>query len=208
MITKRKRYRSDIMAVVHQTMSGMHDAGVVDAHTMREFDAMCLGERRQPEAPPQQPRAEDRYRYLGSGLDNVYLRNGYEFRQTDSGLEVVCIDDVMGLHRAIARSVCDLRRPPAPKEFKFLRKELDLSQRQAATMLGVDEQTVSLWERGNSPLNPAAEMLLRVLMKETLSGNAEVKSALERYCELDREERESQKALEFEIRQQDWGLAA
>lgn len=149
------------------------------------------------------------YQYLGCGLDNIHLRNGYEMRRTESGSEVVWIDDVKGLHRAIAQCVCDLARPLSAKEFKFLRKELDLSQRQVATMLCIDEQTVSLWERGNSPINPAAEMLLRLLMKETLSGNAEVKGALERLCEIDRKEREGAvPSLEFEMRQHDWRLAA
>ena len=116
------------------------------------------------------------HQYLGSGLDNIHLRNGYEVRQTASGAEVVAIDDIKGLHRVIAQSICDLARPLAAKEFKFLRKELDMSQRQVAAMVGVEEQTVSLWERGNTAINPAAEMLVRVLMREhqrsTKSSNA------------------------------------
>jgi putative transcriptional regulator len=193
---------------MHETMSGMYEAGVVGAHTMRKFDAMCLPKGEQPDTRPRRSGVARRYRYLGCGLDNIHLRNGYEFRQTQSGTELVWIDDVKGLHRAIAQQVSDLPRPLTPKEFKFLRKELDLSQRQVTAMMRVDEQIVSLSERGNSPINPAAEMLLRVLMKETLSGNAEVKAALERYSALDREERASETALEFEMRQHDWRLAA
>lgn len=37
-----KRYRSDIMAAVHETVQGLHDAGAVDKRTMKAFDAMCL----------------------------------------------------------------------------------------------------------------------------------------------------------------------
>lgn len=37
-----KRYKSDIMAAVHETAEGLHDAGVMDKRTMKEFDAMCL----------------------------------------------------------------------------------------------------------------------------------------------------------------------
>jgi putative transcriptional regulator len=31
-----------ILDAVHQTVSGLHDAGVMDLKTMREFDALCL----------------------------------------------------------------------------------------------------------------------------------------------------------------------
>jgi DNA-binding transcriptional regulator YiaG len=148
------------------------------------------------------------YQYVGCGLDNVQLRNGYEVRRTTSGTEVVHIDDVAGLHRALAQWVCDLSRPLTPKEFKFLRKELDMSQRQVAMMAGVDEQTVSLWERGQSPINQAAERLLRVLMKEHISGNAEVQAALERFCALDRAQREQEEtAVELEAAPE-WRIAA
>ena len=147
------------------------------------------------------------YRYLGCGLDNVWLRNGYELRKTASGNEVVAIQDVVGLHRAIADNLCEIGRPLSGKEFKFLRKELDMSQRQVASMTGVEEQTVSLWEREAHAVNPAAERLLRSLMKETISGNAEVRALLERFCELDRECRAAERQLEFEAAP-GWQLAA
>jgi len=31
-----------ILGTVHETVKGLHDAGVMDATTMREFDALCL----------------------------------------------------------------------------------------------------------------------------------------------------------------------
>ena len=31
-----------ILEVVHETADGLHKAGVMDAKTMREFDALCL----------------------------------------------------------------------------------------------------------------------------------------------------------------------
>ena len=37
-----KQYKSDVMASVHQTASGLHDAGVMKKQTMRAFDEMCL----------------------------------------------------------------------------------------------------------------------------------------------------------------------
>lgn len=38
----KKEYRSPLMASVHETVEGLHTAGVVDKRTMREFDDLCL----------------------------------------------------------------------------------------------------------------------------------------------------------------------
>ena len=37
-----KRYRSDALAAIHETMEALHGIGVVDKVTMREFDEACL----------------------------------------------------------------------------------------------------------------------------------------------------------------------
>jgi putative transcriptional regulator len=38
----KKQYRSRLMASIHETAEGLHDAGVMDKRTLREFDEMCL----------------------------------------------------------------------------------------------------------------------------------------------------------------------
>ena len=37
-----KQYRSDALSAVHETALGLHDAGVMDKRTMKEFDELCL----------------------------------------------------------------------------------------------------------------------------------------------------------------------
>ena len=37
-----KKYRSDAMAAIHETMSALHEAGVINKQTMRGFDEACL----------------------------------------------------------------------------------------------------------------------------------------------------------------------
>lgn len=37
-----KQYKSEALAAVHESASGLADAGVLDKRTMKEFDAMCL----------------------------------------------------------------------------------------------------------------------------------------------------------------------
>lgn len=42
MAPKKPRYRSKIARSVHETVRGLHHAGLVDKRTMRRFDASCL----------------------------------------------------------------------------------------------------------------------------------------------------------------------
>ena len=37
-----KKYRSEAMAAIHETMAGLHDVGAIDKQTMRRFDDACL----------------------------------------------------------------------------------------------------------------------------------------------------------------------
>jgi putative transcriptional regulator len=37
-----KTYKSDIFAAIHETVSDLHEAGLVDKRTMRRFDESCL----------------------------------------------------------------------------------------------------------------------------------------------------------------------
>lgn len=37
-----KKYRSDALAAIHETMEALHEMGAVDRQTMREFDETCL----------------------------------------------------------------------------------------------------------------------------------------------------------------------
>ncbi len=37
-----KKYRSDAMAAIHETMEALHEVGAVDKKTMRDFDESCL----------------------------------------------------------------------------------------------------------------------------------------------------------------------
>ena len=38
----KKQYRSPLMASVHETAEGLHEAGVMDKRTLRNFDELCL----------------------------------------------------------------------------------------------------------------------------------------------------------------------
>jgi putative transcriptional regulator len=37
-----KKYRSDAMAAIHETMEALHEINAIDKQTMRRFDEACL----------------------------------------------------------------------------------------------------------------------------------------------------------------------
>jgi putative transcriptional regulator len=41
-MSKDKTYKSDILAAIHETVSNLYAAGVIDEQTMRRFDESCL----------------------------------------------------------------------------------------------------------------------------------------------------------------------
>lgn len=42
MVAAKRRVESSILASVHKTAAGFHEADLVDKATMREFDVLCL----------------------------------------------------------------------------------------------------------------------------------------------------------------------
>ncbi|MGD9628717.1 MAG: helix-turn-helix domain-containing protein [Pyrinomonadaceae bacterium] len=41
-MARKRTHKSEAMAAIHETASGMFEAGVIDKRTMREFDEGCL----------------------------------------------------------------------------------------------------------------------------------------------------------------------
>lgn len=148
------------------------------------------------------------FRYKGCGLDNIYLRNGYSVRKDSEGEDVIRIENIEGLHKAIAAAVVESPAPLDSKTFRFLRKEQCMSQRSIARVLGCEEQTVSLWERGTQAVPQSADLVLRTLTKETLSGHPEISNLIERVNSLDRELRGLEARIEFEKDGAAWEKAA
>ena len=127
------------------------------------------------------------YHYTETGLQNVWLENGYNVRKTPYG-KAVSIDDADGLHKAIGRAVAR-KSHLTGTEFRFLRKELDLSQHAVADLLGTSEQTVALWER-RGKIPKTADRMFRAIYLETVDGNVKLKKLVERVADLDRKDDE------------------
>ncbi len=142
------------------------------------------------------------YHYTESGLQNVYLNNGYKSRATDGG-DAIAIIDADGLHEAIGRRIAS-KGNMTGAEFRFLRKELDLSQPRFANWIGVSVESVSLWERrGRIP--KSACRFMQAIYLEKVDGNVKVAELIERLADLDRE---SDDRMVFEDTQSGWKKAA
>jgi DNA-binding transcriptional regulator YiaG len=144
------------------------------------------------------------YHYTECGLRNVWLANGYAERKTPYG-KGVAIDNLQGLHRAIAQQLVRLPRPLKGAEFRFLRKELDLSQAALAEYLGCSIQALARWEKGKSRIAKPAERLLRALFRESDEGNVRIRELVERIGRGGAPERAK---LEFTRRRGEWKAAA
>ena len=143
--------------------------------------------------------------YPGCGLPNIYLSNGYTEKETPYG-DTVSIDNVEGLHRAIGLEIVNKEPTLSGPEFRFLRKELELSQDKLGGLLGRDSQTIALWEKEKSDLPKMADMLLRAIYSESLNGNVQIKEMIERLNELDRVERDERR-FEFKETEEGWRAA-
>src|SRR5579863_232551 len=101
------------------------------------------------------------YHYTESGLDNIYLVNGFEITPLENGDEEIFIHDLSGLHKAIGLNLIFKQGALSGKEVKFIRTTLDFSQKTLGKILGYDYQTVLLWEKDSHPISKSADHLLK-----------------------------------------------
>lgn len=148
------------------------------------------------------------YHYTESGLDNVVLVNGYTVEEHPEYGELVSIDNVRGLHEAISEQIVNLTRALNGAEFRYLRLELDLSQRSLAAVLGTNEQSIAKWEkaRDKAVANKAAERLLRIMYIEHCSKDSKVGMLIRRLAELD--SHIGGMEMRLEMHGSDWAKAA
>ena len=76
-----------------------------------------------------------------------------------------------GLHKTIAQVIVDNDRPLKNEEFKFLRVQLNVSQRLLGNRFGVSEQTIARYEQGQSDIPRTTDAALRSLYMENLDKN-------------------------------------
>lgn len=128
------------------------------------------------------------YHYKSCGLDHVYLTNGFERHETLDG-RGVSIHEIDALHRAIAIGIVSQKAPITGKEFRFLRIELDLSQKTLGSLMDKSDQMVAKWEKGESKIPVLADKAIRDLYMESI-GESHIAGLLAELKELDNQVQE------------------
>jgi DNA-binding transcriptional regulator YiaG len=127
--------------------------------------------------------ASEPLHYRACGLDDVYLVNGFTREQID-GEDAVTIEDLDGLWKAIGLALVKERKTLAPKEVRFLRHHMDLTQAELGAKLRVSDQTVARWEKGETPIAGPADVVLRVLFLASKCAQPQGGQALERMVKM------------------------
>mgnify|MGYP000358164378 CR=1 FL=1 len=143
------------------------------------------------------------YHYTECGLSNIYLLNGFVVECVD-GEEYTSIDDMGGLHKAIAQIIADNSRPLSCDEFKFLRVALNVSQKTLGHRFGVNEQTVARYEKGQTQIPWPTDAALRSLYMEMQEQNNPVGYFLELIA--DAEACEASKDIHLQEVNDHWAL--
>lgn len=142
------------------------------------------------------------YHYTDSGLRNIWLASGFEVVETNYG-KGVAIHDLEGLHRAIGETLAK-KAWLTGAEVRFLRKEMDMSQRALGALLGNTDQAIAKWEKfGNVP--KTADRMIRLIYLEHIGGNVPIRQTIERINDTDRHEQNRMTAEESES---GWRIAA
>jgi len=125
------------------------------------------------------------HHYTESGLDNIYLENGFHIHDTPYG-KGVSIQDTEGLHKAIGKWLISQPKPINGAELRFIRLEMESTQRDLAGIIGATEQTFRLWEKNKKKKIPGtADRLIRALYSEYIGGDGKIRIMLETLAELD-----------------------
>ncbi len=147
------------------------------------------------------------YHYTESGLPNVYLVNGFTVETLD-GEEYTSIDDMNGLHKTIANAIIDSPKPLTNQEFRFLRIEMNVSQKTLGTRFGVTEQTIARYEKGESSIPRTTDAALRSLYMESQQKNNPVSYFLDLLA--DTEAKAAAQSIQLKLEEVDdhWAVAA
>jgi transcriptional regulator with XRE-family HTH domain len=99
--------------------------------------------------------------------------------------ESVAIDDILGLHKAIATYIVCNKSKLRSSDFRFLRKEMNLSQKRLAQLMGISESSIRDYEkdRRNKGIPGAEDRLIR-----SMYADDNVRDLIERISDIDCEE--------------------
>jgi DNA-binding transcriptional regulator YiaG len=112
--------------------------------------------------------AQAKIKYPAAPLSNVWLKSGFVVSDGAWG-PTVRYTNLTGLAAEIFRAVLTKRGRLNGQEVAYLRGKLDITQSDCARTMGVQEQTLSLWERGKHRIPSSVDALLRRICIEDRS---------------------------------------
>lgn len=125
------------------------------------------------------------YHYKECGLNEIYLKNGYKVIKTGYG-ESVGIHDAEGLHKTIGEGLLKKSGLLTGREFRFLRIELDLSQKALGLLMDKSDQAIAGWEKGERDIPVLADAAMKNLYSEKVN-ETPIAGLLEEMAAIDRE---------------------
>jgi transcriptional regulator with XRE-family HTH domain len=90
-------------------------------------------------------------------------------------------------------------------EYRFLRIEMNLSQKTIGELFGVDAQTVARWEKGKNELPKMADVLIRAVYNEFIEQESKVRFLVDA---INESEAQDVLNMEFEQNESGWHVAA
>jgi DNA-binding transcriptional regulator YiaG len=142
---------------------------------MSKRENYCIGGRDHAPKP---------YHYMECGLPDIYLLNGFSVESHD-GEDYVSVENVDGLWKAIGLNLVTRKKLLDPKEIRFLRNQMDMTQSELASLLRVDDQTVARWEKGHAKEMPGpADISLRSLFLSSEVAQPEGSQILGRWMKI------------------------
>ena len=104
--------------------------------------------------------ARSPYHYVGSGLANVYLV-GVSYQLRSDGMQSASIPCLPALMEALAKALVAKRAPLTAAELRFLRKNLAISSKDFAAIIGLGAEQYSRIENEAAPITPMLDRMAR-----------------------------------------------
>ena len=144
------------------------------------------------------------FHYRACGLDNVFLRSGYE-QKTRGDETYTSVQDADELHEAIAEHLTLRRKVLRGQEVRFLRKFLGLTQADLGDLLSLSDQSVARYEKDQVALEGPADRRLRVCVLGKITGAVDPLAMVE---EIRQSDSVSSDDLVLERADDHWKVAA
>jgi DNA-binding transcriptional regulator YiaG len=146
------------------------------------------------------------YQYTATGLDWVYLQNGYTLHDTHYG-SGVSIQNADRLHALIAHHIVTSPAKLRGQEVRFLRDLLDLSQEALGRCIGASRGSVARWEgKRNEAIPGTADRGVRMFYALKADGHEIAERLVSLLRELDEMEHQASVA-EFKATKNGWVAA-